>query len=192
MAAFAEPPLEGGTLVVEQTGVSKPVATMLRKAKPKASLRLVTVSSGQQAALDGGGWLVPREELVGVMQVLLQGRRIVVAPSLAHSQLLVRELVNFKAKVTGASELAVEAWREGEHDDLVLACAVAAWKALSGASAKSADARHCGYAGCPPRPMSPPSAPDEWVAVSVPVRRRPLDRLNDLGPRLEPPALQRQ
>ena len=50
-------------------------------------------------------------------------------PSLPEAQLLVQELINFKAKVTAASEVAVEAWREGEHDDLVLACAVAAWEA---------------------------------------------------------------
>lgn len=116
--------------MVDQTGVGKPVITMLRKAKAKASLRLVTISSGQQAAFEHGtGWLVPRKELVGVMQVLLQGRRVVVSPSLPQSQLLVRELVNFKAKVTAASEMAVEAWREGEHDDLVLAVASAAWEA---------------------------------------------------------------
>jgi hypothetical protein len=59
----------------------------------------------------------------------IQGQRIKVAPSLPEAQLLVRELVNFKAKVSAGSELAVEAWREGEHDDLVLACAVAAWEA---------------------------------------------------------------
>ena len=40
-----------------------------------------------------------------------------------------QELVNFKAKVTAASELAVEARREGEHDDLVLAVASAAREA---------------------------------------------------------------
>jgi hypothetical protein len=128
--AFAEAPLAGSTLVVDQTGVGKPVITLLRKAKAKASLRLVTISSGQQATCDAAsGWLLPRKELVGVMQVLLQGRRIQVAPSLPESQLLVQELINFKAKVTAASEMAVEAWREGEHDDLVLACASAAWEA---------------------------------------------------------------
>jgi hypothetical protein len=90
----------------------------------------VTHSSGQQATSDAaGGWLVPRKGLVGVMRVLLPGRRILVSPSLAELQLLGHELVNFKAKVTAASKLAVEAWREGEHDDLVLACAAAAWEA---------------------------------------------------------------
>src|SRR5262249_18446423 len=40
-----------------------------------------------------------------------------------------RELINFNAMVTAAISLAVEAWREGEHDDLILACASAAWEA---------------------------------------------------------------
>lgn len=128
--AFAEAPLANSDLVVDQTGVGKPVITMLRKAGAKARLRLVTISSGQKATFEpGAGWLVPRKELVGVMQVLLQGQRVKIAPSLPHAERLVRELVNFKAKVTAASELALEAWREGEHDDLVLACATAAWEA---------------------------------------------------------------
>lgn len=43
--------------------------------------------------------------------------------------MLVQELVILRAKVTAASEAAALAWREGEHDDLVLAVAVAAWEA---------------------------------------------------------------
>ena len=41
--------------------------------------------------------------------------------------MLVQELENFRAKVTTAKNEGLESWREGRHDDLILAVAVAAW-----------------------------------------------------------------
>jgi hypothetical protein len=41
---------------------------------------------------------------------------------------LVKELENFKAKVTVAASDPYELWREGQHDDLVLAVALACWE----------------------------------------------------------------
>jgi hypothetical protein len=41
--------------------------------------------------------------------------------------MLVQELLNFKAKPPTASGDTYEAWREGPHDELVLAIARAAW-----------------------------------------------------------------
>jgi hypothetical protein len=40
--------------------------------------------------------------------------------------MLARELAAFQLKVSKAAETEVDAWREGAHDDLVLAVAVAA------------------------------------------------------------------
>jgi hypothetical protein len=39
----------------------------------------------------------------------------------------VKELENFRVKVTTARTDTFEAWREGQNDDLVLAVALAAW-----------------------------------------------------------------
>jgi hypothetical protein len=41
--------------------------------------------------------------------------------------LLVKELQNFRTKVTVAGTDPLEAWREGQHDDMVLAVALATW-----------------------------------------------------------------
>ena len=41
--------------------------------------------------------------------------------------MLVRELENFRAKITPAGRDTYEAWREGDHDDTVLATALACW-----------------------------------------------------------------
>ena len=44
-----------------------------------------------------------------------------------ESAMLVRELAAFQLKVSAAAKEELDAWREGAHDDLVLAVAVAAW-----------------------------------------------------------------
>jgi hypothetical protein len=76
---------------------------------------------------EAGGWLVPKKSLISSLQVLLQSRRLKVAPSLPDAQVLVQELELFRMKVT-LSETDAEQWRERPHDDLVLAVAVAAWE----------------------------------------------------------------
>jgi hypothetical protein len=127
---FAGPPLADSTLVVDQTGVGRPVIDLLRRSKLRARLRPVTITAGHKASpADGGGWLVPKKELVSTLQVLLQARRLKVSPALAEAATLVRELVNFQVKVTAAAHETFGAWREGVHDDLVLAVAIAAWEA---------------------------------------------------------------
>jgi hypothetical protein len=120
--------LSGSTLVMDQTVVGQPVVQMFRRAGINARIRPVAVTSGQKATKDKGVWLIPRKELVSTLQVLLQARRIKVSPALPDAQLLVQELMNFKAKPVTATDDTLESWREGPHDDLVLAVAIAAWE----------------------------------------------------------------
>ena len=61
------------------------------------------------------------------MQVLLQSRRLQVAPTLPQTATLVCELTAFQLKTTAAAKQELDVWRQGRHDDLVLAVAVAAW-----------------------------------------------------------------
>jgi hypothetical protein len=70
---------------------------------------------------------VPKKELVGVLQVLLQSRRLQVARSLANAAVLVKELEAFRVKITTSAHETFEAWRERDHDDLLLAAGMAAW-----------------------------------------------------------------
>ena len=51
-----------------------------------------------------------------------------ISRSLKEADLLVDELNNFKARVTLVRDATVESWREGPHDDLVLAIGLAAWR----------------------------------------------------------------
>jgi hypothetical protein len=121
-------PREATTIAVDQTAVGQPVVSLLRRARLQVSIRPVTITTGNQAQLnEGGDWSVPKKELVSTLQLLLQSRRIRIAPRLPESHILVEELVRFRAKTALASNDTLEAWREGPHDDLVLAVAVAAW-----------------------------------------------------------------
>ena len=108
--------------------MGRPVLEMLRKAKVGASVMPLFVTSGKGSSADGrGGWLVPRQELAATLQVLLQSRRLRVAPALPEAAMLARELAAFQVKASAAAETEMDAWRQGARDDLVLAVAVAAW-----------------------------------------------------------------
>jgi hypothetical protein len=55
----------------------------------------------------------PKKCLVSTMQVLLQGRRLTVAKSLAFAPILVEELLNFQVKITESANETFGTWREG-------------------------------------------------------------------------------
>ena len=123
--------LSDPTLVVDQTGVGHAVVGMLAEALRGRVACLffpVTLTAGHAVTGGEDGILhVPKRELVGTLQVLLQTRRLRVARTLPDAVVLVQELENFRAKVTTARQETLESWREGRHDDLILAVAVAAW-----------------------------------------------------------------
>jgi hypothetical protein len=125
------PPLPGAHLAVDLTGVGGAVFRVLADGlmnQVVSTLWPLTITAGLGVSLaEGGGLLVAKKELVGALQVLLQGRRLQMARTLPDVPLLVQELENFKAKVTAARGEAELDWRERPHDDLVLAVAMAAW-----------------------------------------------------------------
>jgi len=122
--------LRGKTwLVADATGVGRPVIDLLRQAglRPEA----VVVHGGGQLTRDPvTGFLnVPKRELVSSAQVLLQADRLKFAAGLPEVKTLVNELLSFEVKITEGGHDAYGAWREGAHDDLVFAVALAAWYA---------------------------------------------------------------
>lgn len=120
----------GPQLVVDATGCGRPVVDMLADrltGKVTCQMRPVTITGGAVATTGVYGTNVPKRELAGVLQVLLQARRLQIASSLPDAAVLVRELENFRVKISVSAHETYEAWREGDHDDLVLAVALAAW-----------------------------------------------------------------
>ncbi len=70
---------------------------------------------------------VPKRDLVATVAVLLEQRRLKIAEALPEAPTLVRELQEFKRRVTPAGHEQLASWRESVHDDLVLATALACW-----------------------------------------------------------------
>ena len=120
-----EPLQQDGQLVVDQTGVGRPVVDLLRQAKLYCVA--VTITGGDVVSHEGGDYRVPKRELVSTLQVLLQGGRLKFAEGLPEVATLVRELMAFQVKITDSANATFGSWREGSHDDLVLAVAMACW-----------------------------------------------------------------
>ncbi|MFA5408542.1 MAG: hypothetical protein WC343_07195 [Bacilli bacterium] len=88
----------------------------------------VLIHGGDKASHEGGTWRVPKRDLVGSLQVLFQGGRLKISKKLPLSTVLQAELLNFKVKIDPkTAHDSYSAWREQEHDDLVLSVAMAAW-----------------------------------------------------------------
>ena len=114
------------SLVVDQTGVGAPVVDLFQQAglKPIG----VLIHGGDKASHEGESWRVPKRDLVGVLQVLLQTGRLKVASKLKLGPVLSQEMLNFKVKIDPmTAHDSYSAWREEDHDDLVLSVALAAW-----------------------------------------------------------------
>lgn len=116
------------TLVVDATGVGPPVVDMFRRAglEPIAVTITGGMSASQPAARE---YHVPKRDLVSVLHVLLQSGRLKIAARLPEALVLHHELRNFRVRITAAANDIYAAWRENDHDDTVLAVALAAWAA---------------------------------------------------------------
>src|ERR1019366_5948673 len=76
---------------------------------------------------DGMERRVPKRDVASTIAVLLQTGRLRISRRLNESDTLLRELLNFRVKISLSGHDSYEAWREQEHDDLVLAVGLAAW-----------------------------------------------------------------
>ena len=121
------------TLVVDATGVGKPILDAMREAKLRP--HGVIITGGETTSRDGGISRVPKRELATTLQVALQSKRLRIAEDLPLADLLLKEFRGFRVKIslTGhakfGNDVGAAVWREADHDDLVLAVALAVWRA---------------------------------------------------------------
>lgn len=114
-------------LAVDATGLGAPVIDLFKGERTGARLEPIQITGGADVTSENGVTRVPKRELVSVTQILLQSDRLKIVPTLPEAQTLVRELQNFQVKITDNANDVYGAWREGAHDDLVLAVALALW-----------------------------------------------------------------
>jgi hypothetical protein len=124
------PPLdrERPDLVVDQTGVGRPVVDMFRR----AGMRPIgcTITAGTQETQDEKDrteWRVAKLLLVSRLQAALHEQTLNIA-NVPDAQTLGQELADFRGVFTDTGYARFGA-RDGAHDDLVLAVAIGVWYA---------------------------------------------------------------
>lgn len=101
---------------------------MIRDANLRADAYAITITGGDEVSRSGFDYRVPKRDLVSAVACLLQTTRLRIPRSLPDVDLLERELLRFRAKISLSSgKETYEAWREEDHDDLVLAVSLGCW-----------------------------------------------------------------
>lgn len=121
-------------LAIDATGVGRPVVDMFLNADIPATIYPITITGGageprrdRWNSSSTAAYWVPKADLVGAVQSALSSERIKVSGQLPLAGTLKKELLNFKIKITQAGNDIYGAWRDGQHDDIVLAVALAVW-----------------------------------------------------------------
>ena len=114
------PKLMRPRVVMDSTGVGAPVVDLLRASGCGGHLTEITITGGEKAKGSGERWSVPRKDLLGAVEVLIETGRLEIARKLKEAETLVKELQAMRFDGRG-----------GEHDDLAFALALACWRARS-------------------------------------------------------------
>jgi hypothetical protein len=114
-------------LIVDDTGVGRAVSDLLKSKGLR--FRAVTITGGDEVnAVGGGRYRVPKRDLVGALEVPFHTGRLKIAEGMELWPTLKKELLSFRRKINlKTAHDSYEHWREGDHDDLVLAAALACW-----------------------------------------------------------------
>ena len=133
--ALVGSPLLAGrcAVVVDATGVGAPVMDLLRQAGLGCEIAAVTITSGERETRQGGRggrvYGVPKETLVALVVVLLEQSELRVSARMRERAALVRELLDTQARPRGTLAPKIGAEGTDEHDDLLMALALACWRA---------------------------------------------------------------
>jgi hypothetical protein len=126
---FRTPEFHGrAELVLDLTGIGRPVADMFHVAGMKPVKVLITGGNDEHFDKDTAVYHVPKLVLVSTVQALLHDGRLQIQSDLPMAPILRAELEDFRAVVTDSGRWTFGA-RSGAHDDLVLALALACWRA---------------------------------------------------------------
>lgn len=127
-----EKSLDSPLIVVDAGGVGRGVIDLLVSEKMPGRLVPITITGGDTSTKtkwnDTGivAYRVPKHLLVSAVQINLQNKTLKVVPTIEHAAILKSEMENFRIRVTIAGNELYNA-REGKHDDILLATALALW-----------------------------------------------------------------
>jgi hypothetical protein len=118
---------EGAELVVDMTGVGRPVFDLF-EAEGLRPFGIVITGGLEETRGGARIWHIPKITLVSRLQASLHAGELKFAVGLAEEQAFKTELSEFRMRHTDTGRLTFGA-REGRHDDLVLALACGLWRA---------------------------------------------------------------
>jgi hypothetical protein len=176
----AQPQLAGRCRMgVDATGVGPPVIEMLRPVVG-CPLTPVIITAGRTQTTDTRQWRhVPKRDLIAGALVSMEKRYMRISRKMPFAALLTDELAAYRVKISadsGHDSYANDA-REAEHDDLVLAFAIAVFLAQGRGWGKPIR----------PRPNTPSVNPDLGALQADPSRR--LDDWAAQPPGAQPAAV---
>jgi hypothetical protein len=135
----------GLRLVLDSTGVGVAVTEMFTRALvsfPEVECHTVSITAGEGFSavstlartnmVARGQWRVSKIQLIAAIREVLENRRFKITPDpetgkpIEFAEVLIRELTNFREKITESANMTYEA-RQGQHDDLVLATCLPIW-----------------------------------------------------------------
>ncbi|MDE3194901.1 MAG: hypothetical protein KGN84_01040 [Acidobacteriota bacterium] len=119
-------------LAVDATGVGGPVVDLLKRADLNCDVLAVTITGGDAEGQTASGHSVPKLDLMTGLQVALENGDLVIARAIRDREALIRELIDVQARRRASGRLRIGADGEGQHDDLVIAVALALWVAKKG------------------------------------------------------------
>lgn len=115
------------THIVDITGVGQAVWDMM--VRQGMSPVGISITSGMQTNAAPYGYTVPKVELISSLQLALRNRHIKFADGLDQAIVdqIRHEFSTFVPKPRENRSVSYEAWREKDHDDIILALAMNVW-----------------------------------------------------------------
>ena len=99
----------------------------LRAAGLGVAMRAVMVTGGQSERSEGEYYYVPKRDLMSGLQMLFEYGEVKIAKAMSNLEALKKEMAEMRVQTTPSGNEQFGAWRQGEHDDLVFAVALACW-----------------------------------------------------------------
>lgn len=123
---LADQKIRDAEVLIDATGVGKPISDLFKRAGIKHAP--VWITGGAEENSRGMGFTVPKLHLISRLQAALHAGELRIAKSLPEAVAFTRELQEFRVSWTEAGHMRFGA-RQGAHDDLVLAAALAVYGA---------------------------------------------------------------
>jgi Terminase RNaseH-like domain len=115
-------------VAADATGVGAGIMDLMTDRDIGARVYEITLTGGDTVSQERSKYRVPKRDVVSSVAALLETDRLRIASALPLAEVLGRELGSFRVKIDAKSgHDSYGAWRERDHDDLVLATALACW-----------------------------------------------------------------